>query len=95
MAKKHILLCQSCSWKLVSDLSDSGLVEIKNDSMSSRKFRCPKCGRAVAPRSIKDPQEEHDRKAETERVREENKRWMEENIRFKTDFMREKDDDQR
>jgi predicted RNA-binding Zn-ribbon protein involved in translation (DUF1610 family) len=94
MAKKYILLCQSCSWKIVSDLSDSGLHELKNDSMSSRKFRCPNCGRAVVPRGVSDPQKEQDRKAESERLKEENKKWMEENIRFQNNFVKEKDDNE-
>lgn len=92
MARKYILLCQSCSWKLVSDLSESGLYELKNDSMSSRKFRCPQCGKAVVPRKIKDPQEEQNRKAESERLKQENKKWMEENIKFQNNFMKENND---
>lgn len=92
MAKKYILLCQSCSWKLVSDLSDDGLHELNNDSMSSRKFRCPKCGRAVVPRKIADPQEEQNRKTESERLKQESKKWMEENIKFQNNFMKENND---
>lgn len=89
MANKHILLCQSCSWKLVSELSDTGLHELRNDAMGTRKFRCPRCGRAIVPRKTKDPQEEQDRKADSEKIKEENKKWIEENIKFQQDFNKE------
>jgi hypothetical protein len=89
MPDKHILLCQSCSWKLVSDLSDVALHELKNDSMGPRKFRCPRCGRAVVPRKTSDPQEEQNRKKEGERLKEESRKWIEENIKFQKEFKRE------
>lgn len=86
---KFIILCQSCGWKTISDLSDCGLYELKNDSMSSKKFRCPKCGRAITPRPISDPQSELERRKEDEKLEEQKKDWIKENIAFQKEFIRE------
>ena len=90
MSDKYILLCQYCSWKKITDLKDSGLYELKNDTLSNRKFRCPKCGRAVCPRSTKDPQGELNNKLESERIKEDNQRWIKESFRFQEEFLEEK-----
>lgn len=90
MAKIYILLCSSCDWKIVSDLSDTTLHELKNDTMGGRKFRCPRCGKAVSPRLAPDPQSDLDRKKEEDRLRHQNKKWMEENIQFQKNFNEEK-----
>lgn len=86
---KYILICNSCSWKLISDLKDSNLYELKSDTLSSKKFRCPTCGRAVCPRAAADPQREQDNKANSEKMIEENKKWMQENIKFQEEFEKE------
>lgn len=88
-SEKYILICASCSWKLVSDLSDLNLYELKSDTMSSRKFRCPGCGRAISPRRADDPQSQQDDKAQSQRMIEENKKWIEENIKFQEEFAKE------
>jgi len=90
MSDKYILLCQYCNWKKITDLKDVDLHELKNDTLSNRKFRCPKCGRAVCPRSIKDPQSELDNKLEGERIKEDNQRWIKESFRFQDEFLEER-----
>lgn len=88
MSEKFILLCASCSWKKISDLEED-VIELKNDSMSSRKFKCEKCGRAVVPRKIKDPQSDLDKKIKEQKIQEENENWIKENINFKNKFLKE------
>lgn len=90
---KKILLCSWCNWKRISDLNDPDLKELKNDSMSARKFRCPKCGRGVAPRPIKDPQKELELKNQETTIQQENKKWIEEIVQFQEEFRKEKDHD--
>ena len=87
--KKHIFICESCSWKKTCGIEESGLHELKSDTMSSRKFRCPGCGRAITPRGAKDPQAEMDRKAYDEKSRSENNKWIQEAIQFQSDFLKE------
>lgn len=86
MSGKFMLLC-GCGWKMVSDLSETGLYEVRNDAMGPRKFRCPVCGFAVTPRPTKDPQSEADRKAAEIKVAEEDRRWLEESARERAEFM--------
>lgn len=86
---KSLLLCQSCGWKIISDLSNLKLYELKSDTMSARKFRCPQCGRAIAPRPISDPQGDLDRKKEDDKLEAQKKEWMSENIQFQKEFMKE------
>jgi hypothetical protein len=82
-----MLLCE-CGWKEILDSDLSGApTELKNDTMSSRKFRCPKCGFAITPRPAADPQSELRRKLEEERAAEENRRWLEESERQTKEFM--------
>jgi len=86
-----ILLCQSCGWKEVCELDRSVAVEIKNDSMSSRKFRCPSCGRGVVPRSFPDPQRELDLKSKDERIKSEMDEWTERSLDFQKRFLEDDD----
>jgi hypothetical protein len=88
MAEKFILLC-SCGWKRISDLSDKDLHELKNDTMSCRKFRCPSCGFAVSPRPAKDPQSELEGRLRERRMQEDDKKWLEESARAREEFMKE------
>lgn len=83
---KVILLCASCGWKRVCDGECSGLRELKTDTLSSRKFRCPGCGRGVAPRKFPDPQAEADRKAKDDRLKAENEAFLGETIDFQRKF---------
>jgi hypothetical protein len=94
MSKKQILLCDYCGWKKICDQGSSGLHELKNDTLSSKKFRCPNCGRAVSARSFKDPQGEADRKSHETKIEEDNKKWMEENTQFQEKFLKETQDEQ-
>lgn len=87
-SKKVIILCSHCSWKRVCDVDDIGLHELKNDSMSSRKFRCPGCGRAVAPRKFPDPQREMELAAKEERVKAENEAFMAQHAEFQKNFLK-------
>jgi len=91
-SSNSILLCLSCGWKKVCDPDASGLLELKNDSMSSRKFRCPGCGRAIAPRSHQDPQSEMNRRASDERIKAENEVFINEVMDFQKNFIRESED---
>ena len=91
---KKILLCSWCGWKRISDLTDPDLKELKNDTMSSRKFRCLKCGRGIAPRPIKDPQKELELKNKETNIKEENKKWIDEVLQFQDDFRKEKQIDE-
>lgn len=93
MAGKFLLLC-GCGWKMISDLSETGLYEVRNHTMGPRKFRCPSCGFAVTPRPAKDPQSEADSKAADARAAEENKRWLEESARERIKFMEKVKDEQ-
>ena len=88
MAEKFILLC-GCGWKRVSDLSDKDLTEIKNDTLSSKKFRCPLCGFTVTPRKAKDPQADMDRIQKDKETAEENKKWLEDSLKRQNEFMKE------
>lgn len=89
---KSIILCEYCGWKRVCDPKSSGLHELKNDSMSNMKFRCPGCGRGVAPRPAKDPQAEVERKAREERSKSEYEAWMERSIDLQKTFIKEIDE---
>lgn len=91
---KYILLCEFCSWKTISDLTDTSLYELKSDTLSNKKYRCPKCGRAVAPRKCKDPQAEIDRAKRDEKIKLDNKKWMEESVEFQKGFLEETKDDE-
>jgi DNA-directed RNA polymerase subunit RPC12/RpoP len=84
-----IVLCQYCGWKFVGDVENSGLVELKNDTMSSKKYRCQGCGRGVVSRFAKDPQQEVDRKIEEEKMNQEKQNWIQENIDFRSKFLEE------
>lgn len=90
--KKSIILCEYCGWKRVCDPDSSGLHELKSDSMSARKFRCPGCGRAIVPRSAPDPQADVERQAKEERTKSEYEAWMERSLDFQRNFLKEKDE---
>lgn len=87
--KKVIILCSSCGWKRIADEANTGLLEIKNDSLSSKKYRCPGCGRAISPRKFSDPQGEVERKNEEEKMKKNEDKWRQENLDFHMRFMEE------
>ena len=89
---KHILLCTFCGWKRICGLEDPGLNEMKNDTLSSRKFRCPGCGRGVAPRKFKDPQKDLDDKLADEKAKAENEEFMKDSISYQESFLEEIED---
>lgn len=91
---KVIILCASCGWKKVADKDETGLTELKNDSLSSKKYRCPGCGRGVSPRKFGDPQKEHDRKREEEKMKDNDQKWKQDNLDFHVRFMEEIGDEQ-
>jgi hypothetical protein len=92
MSEKFLLLC-GCGWKRISDLKeDIGIVELKNDTLSARKFRCPSCGFAVTPRKTKDPQLELDRARRDREMAEENRRWLDESTEKQAEFIKEMKD---
>lgn len=86
-----IFLCSSCGWKKVCDPDECGLVELSNDSLSARKFRCPSCGRAVAPRKFPDPQSELNKKSREESVKAEYDDWMAKSSDFQRKFIEARD----
>jgi hypothetical protein len=86
---KVIILCSFCGWKKIAESDNTGLSEIKNDSLSSRKYRCPGCGRATSPRKFSDPQKEQDRKNEEEKMKKNEEKWRQENLDFHTRFLEE------
>ena len=88
-SKKVILLCSHCSWKRVCEIEDAGVYELKSDSMSSRKFRCPGCGRAIAPRNFPDPQKDLDIEAREERIKSENEAFLVDHEEFQKKFVKE------
>lgn len=89
MSEKFLLLC-GCGWKMISDLKgEVGAVELRNDTLSSRKFRCPSCGFAITPRKTEDPQADMDRKKKDQSMAEENKRWLEESVEKQAKFIKE------
>lgn len=85
----RIFLCQSCGWKRVCPIDASGLVELANDSMSARKFRCPFCGRGIAPRKFPDPQAEVERLAHEQATKSEHERWLETSLEYQRSFLEE------
>ncbi|NBT57282.1 hypothetical protein EBT16_00700 [bacterium] len=86
---KVIVLCSACGWKRISDRDDVGLCELNNDSLSSKKYRCPGCGRAVSPRKFSDPQGDQDRKNKEESIKKNEEKWRQENLDFHARFMEE------
>lgn len=91
MSNKYILLCDYCSWKTVSSTDDIKIQQIKNDTLSCKKFRCPNCGRAISPKKIKDPQRDLEKLEEEKRSQEENKKWIDESMNFQINFNKERD----
>lgn len=90
---KNILFCEYCSWKIILD-EDADVYELKNDTLSNKKYRCKNCGRAVVPRKILDPQKELEIKEEKKKMEEENKKWIKENSNFQVNFLKENQDEQ-
>lgn len=93
MSKKYIFFCDYCNYKIISDLDNLGLRELKNDTMSAKKYRCPKCGRASTLKNTKDPQSDIERNKEEARIKEENEKWIKENIEFKVKFNKKDEDE--
>jgi DNA-directed RNA polymerase subunit RPC12/RpoP len=91
---KYLLFCDYCNWKKISNLEGDDVLELKNDSMSSRKYRCLNCGRAVSPKKIKDPQKEMEKKAKEQSLKKENEKWAEDNFKFKENFLNEDVEDE-
>lgn len=87
----HLFLCEPCGWKKVCNLEMSGLKEMSNDSMSSRKFRCPSCGRGISPRKLSDPQGELDRREKEEAMKSEYKDWLDKSMEFQAKFAEDND----
>ena len=88
---KSILLCDYCGWKSSSDLED--VYELKNDTLSNKKYRCKKCGRGVTPRKTKDPQKDLDKKIEEEKIKKENDEWMKSVLDFQINFLQEEENE--
>lgn len=88
MNEKFLFLC-GCGRKSVSGLEDSGMVEIKNDTLSNRKFRCPSCGFAITPRKTKDPQADIERFRKEKEMAEETKKWLEDSVERQVNFIKE------
>lgn len=86
-----IFLCSFCGWKRVCSPDKSGLVELSNDSLSARKFRCPSCGRGVAPRKFPDPQSDVDKRAKEEFTKAEYEDWMAKSVDFQRNFIEARD----
>lgn len=86
-----IFLCSSCGWKKVCGLEDSGLLETSNDTMSSRKFRCPSCGRGISPNKFQNPQAEVDRAAAERSMKSEMDAWMAKSAEFQRKFIEARD----
>lgn len=86
-----IFLCASCGWKKVCRMEQSGLHELRTDAMSSRKFRCPSCGRGIAPRKFPDPQSEADRQSEEDSMKAQYEEWLGRSMEHQREFLREKD----
>lgn len=93
MSKKYILICEFCNWKVISELENLNLYELKSDTLSNKKYRCPRCGRGITPRKTKDPQSEIEKDNEENRIKKENEKWVEENIKFQIDFNKKEKDD--
>lgn len=99
MPEKFMLLC-TCGWKRVSALDSlEDVVELHNDTLGARKFRCPSCGFAVTPRKSKDPQSEVDKLRLEQEMERENRRWLEDSAEKQVKFIKEmesaeKDNDQ-
>lgn len=93
-SKKVIILCAYCSWKRICDFDNIGLHELKSDSMSSRKFRCPGCGRAIAPRKFPDPQKEVELAAKEDKVKEDNEAFIIEHAEFQRNFLKNMKEDE-
>jgi len=91
---KKILFCEYCNWKIILDLANSDVYELKTDTLSNKKYRCKNCGRAVAPRKISDPQKELEIKKEKKKLEEENEKWIKENSNFRVNFLKENKDEQ-
>ena len=70
-------------------MDESGLLELKNDSMSSRKFRCPGCGMAITPRPFQDPQRDLELKFKDEKIKKENEEFVAEANEFRRKFAEE------
>lgn len=90
---KVIVICQSCGWKRISEEDGVGLVEIKNDSLSGKKYRCPGCGRAITSRKFSDPQGDHELREKEKAMKEENEKWMKEHLEFRRKFTEESNDE--
>lgn len=91
-SNKVILYCEFCNWKIVCDFDKIDLIRIKNDSISSEKYRCPDCGRAITPKPTKDPEQELQNKLKEDKLKKENDSWIKENIEYQIQFKGIKND---
>lgn len=91
---KYILLCDYCGWKAISDFKNTDIHELKNDTLSNKKYRCKKCGRGVCLRKFQDPQSELDKKIQEEKSKKETEDWIIENMDYRKNFLKEIDDEQ-
>jgi hypothetical protein len=89
MSKKCVLICDFCNWKSICDFENINLYELKNDTLSNKKYRCPNCGRAITPRKTKDPQSDIEKNNEENKIKEEDEKWIQDNIKFQINFKKE------
>lgn len=86
---KAMLLC-NCGWKKVCEIDKcEDLIEIKNDTLGKKKFRCPSCGFAITPTKTKDPQQEIENLRIEKKIEKENEKWLEESIEKQNKFIKE------
>lgn len=90
--RKSLVLCEYCGWKRVCDPENPGIPALDNDTLSSKKLRCPGCGRGVTPRPAADPQSDLDRKAKDDRAKAEYDSWMEKSVEFQRSFLKGSDE---
>lgn len=89
---KHIFFCDYCGWKKISELENNDIFELKNDSLSNKKYRCQNCGRAVVAKKIQDdPQKTLEEKKQKEKIEADNKKWIEEYIQQQINFAKEEE----
>lgn len=87
----RIALCEFCGWKRVFPAGDPSVRVSANDTMSSKKTKCPKCGRSVTPRKFPNPQGEADTAAKEQRNKLENEAWLERSAEYQREFIRARD----
>jgi ribosomal protein S27AE len=86
---KYILLCDYCGWKVISDFKKTNIYELKNDTLSNKKYRCEKCGRGVCLRKFQDPQSELDKKIQEDKIKKETEEWIIKNMDYRKNFLKD------